>query len=289
VGIMFSEITYVPKSNPSEIDYQYSEPKVIADDPKRACGNPVLFLDDCGVLHLWYAAFYARNDPHSHMPQRKIFYKASKDYGKTWTKPEIFSDRDGLWVRNPVLVLDDGTWILPMNDETTEMPKHNTRWSSRFAFSHDKGKTWEFSELYAIDGGMIQPSVIQFKDGNDKSLYCVNRTKTKWVADMRSRDNGKTWTTPQNTSIPNPNSNVIIELSHTGDIYMVYNPMSRGRHTLSIARSRDKGKSWQRLIDLQKKKRGEFSYPCALETEDGLLHVVYTYRRRTISHDVVLF
>jgi predicted neuraminidase len=29
---------------------------------------------------------------------------------------------------------------------------------------------------------------------------------------------------------------------------------------------------------------GEYSYPALLETSDGMIHIVYTYRRRSIGH-----
>ncbi|MBD3350218.1 MAG: hypothetical protein GF364_01910, partial [Candidatus Lokiarchaeota archaeon] len=290
VAIMFSEITYdisevnkISDENHQPIDFHYTRPRVIADDPERACGNPVIFLDNNDVLHLWYAAFYAKDDPYGRKDHRKLFYKKSKDHGITWTQPEEFSDRDGLWVRSPLLVLDSGTWLLPINDEVTKVPKYKTKWSSRFVFSHDNGKTWEFSKLYSIKKGMIQPDVIQFEDG---SLYCVNRTRTGYIADMRSFDNGRTWTEPKNMELPNPNSCVAITLSETGAIIMIYNPLTIGRGILSAAKSTDKGASWIRLFDLRDEKLREFSYPCVLETKDGLIHCVYTYKRKTISHDI---
>ncbi len=285
VAIMFSKINYkipdhIDKS--TSIEYKYSKPQIIADDPQRACGNPVIHLDKKGRLHLWYAAFYARNDPQGRKKQRKIFYQISDDLGKTWTKPDIFSDRDGLWVRNPILVLQNGTWILPMNDETTYLPEYKTDWSSRFARSEDRGKSWEFSKLYSIEGGMIQPCLVQFNDGE---IYCVNRTKTKFIADMRSYDNGENWTSPQNTELPNPNSCVAICKNQKNHIILIYNPLTRGRDVLSVAISKSKGEGWKRLFDLQEEKWCEFSYPCIMQTRDGIIHSTYTYKRKTISHD----
>ncbi|MHA1370555.1 MAG: exo-alpha-sialidase, partial [Promethearchaeota archaeon] len=210
-------------------------------------------------------------------------------------KPVVWSDRPGLWVRNALVVLDDGTWILPLNDEETYIPEYDAKWSSRFAYSHDGGKTWEFGDkLYTIHkvpgndiGGIIQPSIVQLDDG---SLLCLNRSRTGWIVEMRSYDNGNTWTQPRNTKVPNPQCNVcVIRRRPTekskGDLLLVYNPTHWGRYPLSIAQSVDNGVNWTCLFDLRDE-MGELSYPCMVETPDGLVHVTYTLHRLTIAHDV---
>lgn len=282
VSIMFTEINYRPDPNPNLIKFNYGIPRVIASHSDRACGNPVLFLDNNDTLHLWYPAFWPRESGKK-FKDRNIYHKVSKDFGKTWSEPKTFSDRPGLWVKNPVLVLQNGTWLLPMNDEVKFNWKAWTFWSSRFAFSIDQGVSWAFSPLYSIWKGMIQPSVVQFPDGE---LYCLNRSRTGWLVEMRSKDNGKTWTKPRNTEIPNNNACACMILCRDGTLVMAYNPLKKGRNILSIAISKDQGFHWLRMFDLEHESDGEFSYPCLLETPGGLIHVVYTYKRRTIEHAV---
>ncbi|MHA1846217.1 MAG: exo-alpha-sialidase, partial [Promethearchaeota archaeon] len=135
---------------------------------------------------------------------------------------------------------------------------------------------------YTVKKGMIQPSVVQLKNGE---LLCLNRSRTGWIVEMRSLHNGVSWSNPRFTSLPNPNSNVCLIHRRKGDLLLIYNPTKRNRTPLSIARSVDDGKTWSRLFDLQAG-NGEFSYPCLCETRDGLVHATYTYQRKTISHDV---
>jgi alpha-L-fucosidase len=172
-----------------------------------------------------------------------------------------------------------------MNDEVKFNWKAMTFWSSRFAFSDDEGKSWSFSPLYSIRKGMIQPSVVQFSNGE---IYCLNRSRTGWLVEMRSSDNGKTWTKPRNTIIPNNNACACMAQLKTGDLIMVFNPLHKGRNVLSVAESKDKGNHWIRRFDLENEPENEFSYPCVVETPDGLIHVVYTYKRRTIEHAVFM-
>jgi len=282
---------FEPKSNDL---FTYSEPRVIASVPERACGNAVPFIDHHGRFHLWFAAFYTQGSivPEGEDPeQRDIFYQFSDDDGETWSEPVIWSDRPGLWVRNAMVELDDGTWLFPINDESTYLPEFDCDWSTRFALSHDEGKTWELSELYSVPrlpgerrGGIIQPTVVQLGDG---SLYCLNRSCNGWVVEMRSFDRGLTWTTPQDTTLPNPECNVCMIRRKKGDLLLAYNPSQRNRCPISIARSVDDGKTWQRIFDLRDE-LGELSYPCLVETPDGLVHCTYSLHRLTIAHDVFL-
>ncbi|GAB4317110.1 MAG: exo-alpha-sialidase [Promethearchaeota archaeon] len=318
VAVAFCEVTYEPDEvrtwrssvsdeefdpfDPPPGPFNYSKPRVIADDPNRACGNPVLYWDpSTGRFHLWYAAFYAKGsevppgeDPH----RRDVFYKHSDD-GVSWSEPVVWSDRPGLWVRAPLVVLRDGTWLLPINDEATYLPDFGHDWSSRFAVSRDRGKTWEFSRLYSVPKvpgrerhGMIQPSVVQLSDG---SLYCLNRSHTGWMTQMRSAPGGRLgldWTEPENSPLPNNNSGICVTRLRAGarsddHLLVAYNPTTSERYPISIAESLDGGRTWRRLFDLRDEV-GELSYPCLVQAPDGLLHCTYTLHRLTIAHDAFL-
>ena len=64
-----------------------------------------------------------------------------------------------------------------------------------------------------------------------------------------------------------------------------------GRTPLNIALSYDGGVSWPFIKTLQETNDGEkagpgveFSYPSVLQTDDGYIHVSYTYDRETIKY-----
>ena len=46
------------------------------------------------------------------------------------------------------------------------------------------------------------------------------------------------------------------------------------------------GITWQAALVLENIK-GEFSYPAVIQTNDGLVHITYTYKRRNIKHGVI--
>jgi predicted neuraminidase len=72
---------------------------------------------------------------------------------------------------------------------------------------------------------------------------------------------------------------------------LVYNHTLRkgdfpsGRNMINVAVSRN-GKDWNPVLTLEKAS-DEFSYPAVIQASDGMVHISYTYMRRTIKHIVV--
>ena len=54
---------------------------------------------------------------------------------------------------------------------------------------------------------------------------------------------------------------------------------------LNVALS-DDGKLWKAALVLENQP-GEYSYPAVIQSDDGLVHVTYTYRRQQIKHVVI--
>ena len=68
-----------------------------------------------------------------------------------------------------------------------------------------------------------------------------------------------------------------------GRLLLVHNPQEVGREQLALSCSTDDGRSWgaPRLIE---DSAGEFSYPFALQAQDGRIHLLYTEQRTHIVH-----
>jgi alpha-L-fucosidase len=70
---------------------------------------------------------------------------------------------------------------------------------------------------------------------------------------------------------------------------MIYNPMVsgidwvKGRNKLYIAISHD-GITWNDIYKLEDEEEGEFSYPAIIQSSDGIIHITYTYHRKTIRY-----
>src|SRR5690606_12603823 len=63
--------------------------------------------------------------------------------------------------------------------------------------------------------------------------------------------------------------------------------LAKGPRTpLNLSISKD-GKSWQATLILEDSPISQYSYPSIIQTSDGLVHIVYTWRRLKIKHVVV--
>ena len=87
------------------------------------------------------------------------------------------------------------------------------------------------------------------------------------------------------TSLPNPNSGIDALTLRDGRHLLVYNHLTSGRDVLNVALSAD-GETWQAALVLEDEP-GEFSYPAVIQGADGLVHVTYTWRRRSVRHVVI--
>jgi len=56
-----------------------------------------------------------------------------------------------------------------------------------------------------------------------------------------------------------------------------------GRNKLNLAYSYD-GKVWTEIYKLEDQSEGEFSYPAIIQSADGIVHISYTYNRKSIKY-----
>jgi predicted neuraminidase len=98
-----------------------------------------------------------------------------------------------------------------------------------------------------------------------------------------SHDGGKTWTVPKPTQWKNPDSGISMTRLRNGHLLLVFNNEDDSRTPLHIARSVDEGRTWEKPLVLETNP-GEYSYPSILQTPDGKIHIIYTFRRYSIKH-----
>lgn len=102
-----------------------------------------------------------------------------------------------------------------------------------------------------------------------------------------STDEGKTWSVPRKTALPNNNSAVDVAMDDNGALYLVCNPVARNfgkRSPLSLFVSVDGGETWDRQADLVSGEAANgYAYP-ACRCEKGRLHITYTFDRRAIGY-----
>jgi alpha-L-rhamnosidase len=249
---------------------------IINDTIRYACYNPVLFQVPGGELLLFY-----KIGPN--VAGWTGWMMRSKDNGKTWGKQEALPNGFLGPVKNKPLLIN-GTLICPSSTE-------KNGWKVHFEYTNDFGRTWTTSED-VNDGKIvsaIQPSILTYKDG---SMQVLCRSKNGTINESWSKDGGKTWSSMKASSLPNNNSGTDAVTLKDGRQLVVYNhvkphdtiPEGRGVRTpLNVVVSND-GKSWNAVLVLENSPISEYSYPSVIQSKDGMIHIVYTWRRERIKY-----
>lgn len=260
----------------------WSAPVAVADGGKiggkpQPAWNPVLFRPENGPLMLFYKAGPEPRRWHGNLIE-------SGDGGRTWSAPRRLPDNVLGPIRSKPVQLADGTLVSPSSTE-------DGGWKVHFERSEDGGRTWKRTSPVADPAGVeaIQPSLAMRADG---SLLALGRSKRDRVFTTESRDGGRHWSPLRLLDLPNPNAAVDLLHLTDGRYLLVYNPRTAGkewwdgRDRLSVALS-DDGERWTEVLTLEDEPGAEFSYPSAIQTRDGKVHVVYTWKRERIRHVVL--
>jgi predicted neuraminidase len=205
----------------------WSAPVQLSDDQTRSEQNPVLFPTPTGELWLLFTSQHAGNQDTA-----EVRYRVSTDDGVTWGPVRTLfpaTDRGGVFVRQPVVVLPTGRWLLPIFHCVTVPGR---RWvgdadTSAVMISDDAGATWR--EVAVPEStGCVHMSVLPVGD----RLTAFFRSR--WadaVYQSWSDDDGETWTAPAPTELPNNNSSIQATALSDGRLAMVLNPVRAGVDT----------------------------------------------------------
>jgi predicted neuraminidase len=237
--------------------------------------NPVLYQVPNGDLLLFYKVGPKPSE-------WKGWMKRSKDNGITWSKaialPEGFIGP----VKNKPVLIGKNKLIAPSGTENDGGKLH-------FEISNDFGKTWRM--VGPINDGKtyntIQPTIFKYANGK---LQILARSKSRAMTESWSEDDGETWLPLTLSSLPNNSSGFDGVTLKDGRQLLVYNHVlppgneTKGARTpLNIALSKD-GKTWYAAMILEDSPISQYSYPSVIQGKDGMVHIVYTWRRQKIKY-----
>ena len=272
----------------------FEEPKILAQS-EEAHWNPVLFRVDEKKIIIFYKVG-------NEISKWRTMYRVSEDNGETFgeEKELVPGDQGGRGpVRNKPIRLQSGRILAPGSTE-------QGIWKA-FVDRSD-GKTWnksqevEISQLEYKSGertvgkddssilvseqsfygrGVIQPTLWE---SIPDQVHMLLRSTEGMIYRSDSKDGGDTWTEAYATELPNNNSGIDMIRSEDGKLFLVYNPVGVNwgdRTPISLAVSKDDGKTWEKIRDLSTGE-GEFAYPAIIQDED-FLYITYTYKRKNIA------
>jgi predicted neuraminidase len=254
----------------------------IMPDKRYPTWNPVLYQIPNGDLMLFYKIGASPGT-------WKGYLRTSKDGGITWSDAQALPEGYIGPVKNKPVLLSNGNLFCPTSIEGN---KQGNTWQVHFEVTPDFGKTWrKVGPINAPKGyDAIQPSILDH--GNGK-LQILARSRNRAVLESWSTDNGETWSPLAKTNLPNNNSGTDAVTMKNGKHALIYNhvlppgDLAKGPRTplnLSISKN---GKQWYAAAIMEDSPISQYSYPSIIQTKDGMLHAIYTWRRERIKHAVI--
>ena len=197
----------------------------LSDDPARSEQNPILFPVPDGSLWLLHTSQQAGNQDTSVVKRR-----VSRDGGATWGSTDVLIDVPGTFVRQPLVVLANGDWLLPcfLCRATPGAKWLGEQDISVLKISSDQGRTWH-DHIVPDSLGLVHMSVVPAPDGTLTALF-----RSRWadrIYRSHSVDGGKTWSSPVATALPNNNSSIQATGLADGRIALVFNNVARSAAT----------------------------------------------------------
>ena len=200
---------------------QWSAPEQLSSDPERSEQNPILFPTPAGELWLLHTAQHAGNQD-SAVVRRRV----SLDNGRTWSATDdLAAAPPGTFVRQPVQVQADGSWLLPI---FRCVPVPGTAWDgslddSAVLRSTDGGRHW--TRIKVPDSlGCVHMSIVPA--GADTLLAFFRSRWADRIYRSRSDDGGVSWQAPQATVLPNNNASIQALRLQDGRLAMIFNASS---------------------------------------------------------------
>ncbi len=244
--------------------------------------NPVLFQPPTGPTLLF---FKVGPNPQDWWGEVMV----SHDFGRSFhDRRRLPTAIDGP-VRSKPILLKDGTLLCGSSTE------HENDWRFHFErltnFDHPElGTSWERIEPKDQPFQVIQPTLLTHADGTIQALL---RSKNERIIETFSEDGGQTWKPMEQTELPNNNSGIEALTLKDGRHLLLYNHI-RGdkingwgkRNVLHLAISVD-GQEWKAVTTIENEPTGEFSYPAMIQSDDGLVHMTYTWNRKKVKHVVI--
>jgi predicted neuraminidase len=247
----------------------WSAPQVVADVPDHADSNPVLFVDDAGTLWLFHVEMLGDT-----FCLGRVVAQTSTDGGETWSTARPILDAPCVMIRHRPIILRTGRWVLPAYTQGI--------YQTQFWVSDDRGQNWRPTQALLTFPNNLQPAVVELDDGG---LLALMRTGSgggfTWQG--HSCDGGESWSLCKRRDLPNPDSGLDLIRLAGGQLVSFFNNSPTERSPLAACVSLDGGRTWPPPRTIEGGPP-QLSYPSAIQTADGTIHVVYSHRLEYIQH-----
>ena len=307
--IMFAYSRYCAKGGddhaPAEIAARYSSDKgetwTDKDEiiVKNEGGMNVMSVSLLRLKSGEIAMFYLRKNS---LKDCRPVMRRSFDEGRTWSEHAMcITDEVAYYVLNNdrVIQLKSGRLLFAVSKHSFPDGKFDNVGRVTTYSSDDNGKTWQrgrsILEVRSSSGGSPsfaavkaaqEPGVVELKDG---SVLLWIRTNAGCQYMSRSTDGGVSWSEPTPSALVSPLSPATIKRLPTDDLIAVWNDhanrpdeakkgpkWAHGRRTpLTTAISKDEGRTWTHVRNLEDDPNGWFCYFAVEPLDDGTVLLGY--------------
>ena len=248
----------------------------------RKLGNPVVTRGPDNAIWLFFVSVSVGGWAGSAINLSKSF-----DEGHSWTPAKRL-------ITSPFLNLSTLIKGTPVHysDNTVGLP----------VYHEFLGKFGELLRLNT-EGEVIDKTRLSWGKSSLQPIIMTTAANTA-VAMMRNHDGinqriftqttndaGLSWTTIALSALPNPDAGIIgLPLMNSERLLLAFNNDEAEREDMSLALSANHGKSWQVVTAIEENrldppdKNQQFAYPWLLQTQDGTIHLLYTWHKSHIKH-----
>jgi len=217
----------------------------------------------------------------------QLFVRESADEAKTWSEPRRVTQGMGYHIMNNarLLELKDGRILAPI----AFTPDIGKEYKNQVCFcyvSDDEGKTWKKApgEVRLKDSAAMEPGLVERSDG---SILMIIRTSLDRIYQSISKDRGETWAEATAMDLVSPAAPATITTMPNGkDMMIVWNNNPLGnkagwqsRTPLTVAISRDDGKTWENFKNLTDDPDSGYAYTSISFTGQRAVFTYYHWKK----------
>jgi predicted neuraminidase len=192
----------------------------LSDDPDHSEQNPLVFVAPDGSHLLIHTSQPSGNQDECQIRMARLSIDGARitaDAGRYLDLPR------GSFVRGNVQVLGDGSWLLPL---FRCVSRPGQKWTgshdvAAFGISSDGGETWSYAEVPGSVGSVHMSPV-----ATARGLAAFYRRRQADRVHRSESADGRTWTAPAPTDVPNNNSSIAVTRLASGEIAMICNPVN---------------------------------------------------------------
>ena len=222
-------------------------------------------------------------------PSVTAYARNSADEGKTWSAPRaMWREKPMGFASGIIKQLRSGRIVLPLGVQTGAIWTTTDHEASATAISDDQGQTWRVPDA-RCDVPLRGSMEFHVEQLNDGKLLGVMRTQLGSVFQTHSTDEAETWSKPQTSALIAPEScpelvRVPRYKNRDGELLIVWNNSEYDpqfgshygkRSPLTIALSRDEGKTWGPPRNIETDPTRAFSNPGVFFTSKGTAVLTY--------------